>query len=94
MNSTALYNDMTLSSESTEQPHNAVTNLAQAAVNQEYLIKGVVAGDEELEGFLFTLGCFKGETVTLISIVSESYVISIKDARYSIGSDLAEAILI
>ena len=71
-----------------------VHNLSQAKVNQDYVIKGVDAGDPEIANFLFTLGCFKGETITLISILSESYVISIKDARYSIGSDLAQAVLI
>tara|TARA_Y100000588_G_C14183308_1_gene894696 strand:- start:950 stop:1225 length:276 start_codon:yes stop_codon:yes gene_type:complete len=70
------------------------TNLSQAEVDQEYTIKAVVAGDEELVSFLFTLGCYEGETVTVISKVSETYVISVKDARYSIDQELAEAILI
>lgn len=70
------------------------TNLSQAEIDQEYIIKSVVAGDEELVNFLFTLGCYEGETVTVISKVSETYVISVKDARYSIDQELAEAILI
>jgi ferrous iron transport protein A len=94
MNSTIFNDAMTLSSENLETTQQIAQNLSQAKVNQEYLIKGVVAGDADIENFLFTLGCFKGETITLISILSESYVISIKDARYSIGSDLAQAVLV
>ncbi len=70
------------------------TNLAQAQLNLEYTIKNIDTNDEELEGFLFTLGCYEGEQVTVISILSENYVISVKDARYSIDRELAEAILI
>ena len=71
-----------------------VTNLAQARTNEEYTIRDIVANDEELKNFLFTLGCYEGESVTVISVLSENYVISIKDARYSIDRELAEAILI
>lgn len=85
---------MTLSSEGLVISEAVVCNLSQAKVGLGYVIKGVSSGDSELANFLFTLGCFKGETITLISILSESYVISIKDARYSIGSDLAQAVLI
>ncbi|OEH86683.1 iron transporter FeoA [Desulfuribacillus stibiiarsenatis] len=69
-------------------------NLEQGRLNTEYIIKGIKTHDEELKSFLFTLGCYEGEPVTIISILSENYVISIKDARYSIDRDLAEAIII
>ncbi|XVE34049.1 FeoA family protein [Wukongibacter baidiensis] len=69
-------------------------NLSEAAVDVEYTIKRIETDDEEIKSFLFTLGCYEGEKVTVISILAENYVISIKDARYSIDSDLAEAIIV
>ncbi|WP_432662895.1 FeoA family protein [Wukongibacter baidiensis] len=71
-----------------------VKNLSEAAVDVEYTIKRIETDDEEIKSFLFTLGCYEGEKVTVISILAENYVISIKDARYSIDSDLAEAIIV
>jgi len=58
------------------------------------VIKEVKTDDEELKNFLFTLGCYEGETVTVLSVVSDNLVISVKDARYSIDKDLAEAIIV
>lgn len=71
-----------------------VTNLAKAKMNREYIIKEVKTNDEQLKNFLFTLGCYEGETVTVLSILGENYIISVKDARYSIDKDLAEAIIV
>lgn len=71
-----------------------VKNLAQAKINTEYIIKDIDSNDEELKNFLFTLGCYKGESITVISILAENYIITIKDARYSIDKELAEAIII
>jgi ferrous iron transport protein A len=71
-----------------------VKNLSEAKVDVEYIIKRVETDDEEMKSFLFTLGCYEGEKVTVISILAENYVISIKDARYSIDSELAQAIII
>ena len=70
------------------------TNLSQANPNIEYIIKDIQTGDEELTKFLFTLGCYKGEQVTVLSVLEENFVISVKDARYGINQELAEAILI
>lgn len=69
-------------------------NLAQGRINTEYIIKDIDTNDEEIKDFLFTLGCYEGESVTVISILAENYVIAVKDARYSIDKDLAEAIII
>nr|WP_300296317.1 FeoA family protein [Anaerosolibacter sp.] len=69
-------------------------NLAQGRINTEYIIKDIKTNDEELKNFLFTLGCYEGESITVISILAENYVITVKDARYSIDKDLAEAIII
>ncbi|TCS43679.1 FeoA family protein [Reinekea marinisedimentorum] len=67
-------------------------DLSEAKVNREYLIEGVVSDDKQIVQFLFTLGCFQGETITLISVLSDNYTIAVKDARYSIDIDLAKAI--
>lgn len=77
-----------------ERSGSELINLTMAEVNREYTIKEVKTNDEQLKNFLFTLGCYMGEIVTVISILGESYVISVKDARYSINKDLAEAIII
>ncbi|MEI6897051.1 MAG: FeoA family protein [Psychromonas sp.] len=69
-----------------------VNSLVEAEVNKEYIIKEVISEDAEMVNFLFTLGCFKGQPVTLISILSETFVIAIKDARYSIDADLAQVV--
>lgn len=68
--------------------------LTHGKLNTEYVIKAVETNDKELKEFLFTLGCYEGETVTIISILAENYVIAVKDARYSIDKDLAEVIYI
>ncbi|MGM0501946.1 MAG: FeoA family protein [Bacillota bacterium] len=78
----------------TEDVDKTVNNLAQAETNKDYIIKGIETEDEELKKFLFTLGCYEGETITLISVLAENYVINIKDSRYSIDKDLAEAIIL
>ncbi|MGO1652224.1 FeoA family protein [Senegalia sp. (in: firmicutes)] len=71
-----------------------VENLSEAKVNVEYIIKSIETNDEEMKNFLFTLGCYEGEEITIISILADNYVISLKDARYSIDSELAKAIII
>ncbi len=85
---------MTRTSNKTKELGGSVTNLAQARINTEYIIKDIKTNDEELKNFLFTLGCYKGEVITVISVLAENYIITVKDARYSIDKDLAEAIII
>ena len=70
----------------------AIENLSQGKVNKEYIITDVKSNDEEMEKFLFSLGCYEGEIVTLVSILGDTYVIKIKDGRYSIDKRLASAI--
>ena len=72
----------------------AVMTLAEAKVGEEYIIKEIVTDDEELDAFLFTLGCYSGEPVTVISRLKSTCVISIRDGRYSIDRNLASAITI
>lgn len=69
-------------------------NLTEANVLEEYIIKDIVTDDEELNAFLFSLGCYSGEPITVISFVKGGCVVSIKDARYNIDNDLAQAIMI
>ncbi len=69
-------------------------NLRQAETEVEYIIKSINTGDEELNSFLFSLGCYEGEPITVISHLKSNCVVSLKDARYSIDNQLAEAILI
>ncbi|MFC1233956.1 ferrous iron transport protein A [Vibrio sp. F74] len=74
--------------------HRNIRNLSEATLNKEYEIKNVIPDDKEMVHFLFTLGCFKGESVTVISILSDTYVIAVKDARYSIDLDLAKIVML
>lgn len=69
-------------------------NLSDAVVGQLYTVKDILTDDEELNDFLFTLGCYSGEKITVISIVGGSYVVSIRDGRYNIDKNLAELITI
>lgn len=69
-------------------------NLSEAKIGTDVVVEDVVTDDEELKGFLFSLGCYGGEMVTLVSKKRNSYVLSIKDARYNIDEDLAHAIMI
>ena len=69
-------------------------NLSEAKTNTEYTVKEVDTNDQSIINFLFTLGCYKGQKITLISVLSENYVITIKDARYSIDADLAKAVIL
>lgn len=68
--------------------------LAEAEVGVEYIIKDIATDDEELNAFLFTLGCYSGEPITVIARKKRSCVISIKDGRYNIDRELASAILV
>ena len=67
-------------------------NLKNAEVGLEYLIHAVDTDDEEMDAFLFSLGCYAGEPITVISRRRGTCVVSIKDGRYTIGDDLAESI--
>lgn len=69
-------------------------NLTQAQEGKEYIIRQIETDDEELNAFLFSLGCYSGEPVTVIARRKDSCVVSIKDGRYNIDLQLASAILI
>lgn len=69
-------------------------NLATVQEGKEYIISGIETEDEELDSFLFSLGCYSGEPVTVVSRRKGSCTISVKDGRYSIDNQLAEAIMV
>ena len=69
-------------------------NLSTAEVGKEYIIQRIETDDEELDAFLFSLGCYSGEPITVVSRLKGGCVVSIKDGRYNIDNQLAEAILV
>ncbi len=69
-------------------------NLLTAQEGKEYIIKNINTDDEELDAFLFSLGCYSGEPITVVSRRKSGCVVSIKESRYSIDKQLAEAIAV
>ena len=67
-------------------------NLTNAQEGKEYIVKSLVTDDEEMDAFLFSLGCYAGEPITVVSHLRGGCVVSIKDGRYTIDKQLAEAI--
>lgn len=66
-------------------------SLSKAKMNKEYTVNAI-SGQEDMVKFLFSLGCYKGEKVTIISKVATNYIINIKDSRYGIDEELARII--
>ena len=69
-------------------------DLTQAQEGKEYIIREIVTEDEEMDAFLFSLGCYSGEPITVISHKKGGCVVAVKESRYSIDNQLAAAILI
>ena len=69
-------------------------SLNHALPGTEYTIRAIETGDEEMDSFLFTLGCYSGEPITVVSHLRGGCVVSIKDGRYNIDNQLAKAIRI
>ncbi|MBQ8416747.1 MAG: ferrous iron transport protein A [Clostridia bacterium] len=69
-------------------------NLLQAEEGKEYIIQSIVTDDEELDASLFSLGCYSGEPITVIARRKGGCTVSIKDGRYNIDNQLAEAICV
>ena len=69
-------------------------NLSVAEEGKEYIIQRIETDDEELNAFLFSLGCYSGEPITVVSRRKGGCTVSIKDGRYNIDNQLAEAIII
>ena len=68
--------------------------LSKAMEGKEYIISRISTQDDQLDAFLFSLGCYSGEPITVVSRRRGGCVVSIKDARYNIDNQLAEAILV
>lgn len=68
--------------------------LLNAEEGKEYIVSRIDTDDEELNSFLFSLGCYSGEPITVVTRRKHGCVVSIKDGRYNIDNDLAEAIII
>ena len=68
--------------------------LAQATEGTEYIIQRIETDDEDLNSFLFSLGCYSGEPITVVARRRRSLTVSIKDGRYNIDEQLAEAIVV
>ncbi len=68
--------------------------LQNAEKGKEYIIKSIETSDEELDAFLFSLGCYVGEPITVITRRKSGCVIAIKDGRYHIDSALANSIAV
>lgn len=68
--------------------------LLEVNEGQEYMIKNIITDDEDFNSFLFSLGCYSGESITVVSHKKNHCVVSIKDARYNIDSGLANAIVV
>ena len=69
-------------------------NLLKAEEGIEYIVDRIETDDEELDAFLFSLGCYSGEPITVIARRRGGMTVSIKDGRYNIDPELAEAIII
>ena len=69
-------------------------NLTMAQEGKEYIIQRIETDDEEMNAFLFSLGCYSGEPITVVSRRKDSCIVSIKDGRYNIDNQLAEAIIV
>ncbi len=68
--------------------------LKDAVEGKEYIVREIKSDDEELNSFLFSLGCYSGESITVVSHLKGSCVVSINDGRYNIDKQLADAIVV
>ena len=69
-------------------------NLSNIELGREYRVRDIHTGDEELNSFLFSLGCYSGEPITVVSRRRSGCTVAIKDARYSMDNALADAITV
>lgn len=68
--------------------------LSKVKFNKTYIVNKIEVEQDDVKNFLFSLGCYPGEEITIISKMASNYVVNIKDARYSIDKDLAKAIIV
>jgi len=77
-----------------DERHKNINNLSQGTLNKEYEILKIKTKRDDLRNFLFSLGCFEGEKVKIVSVLSDNYSIIINNAKYCIDKELAELIII
>ena len=63
-------------------------------VENKYIIKEINTDDEELKSFLFSLGCYSGEIISVVSKKKKNLILAIKDAKYNLDIDLAKSIIV
>lgn len=71
-----------------------IMNLKDAIEGKEYIIQQIKTDDEEMDAFLFSLGCYSGEPITVITQLKSGCIVAIKDGRYNFDNMLSEAIII
>jgi len=76
------------------ETENRMHDLTKVEMNTTQVIRLIQTSDHAMRDFLFTLGCYEGQTITVISKLSSTYVVNINDARYSIDTELAKAIIV
>ena len=69
-------------------------NLWNSEVGKEYIVDRIETNDDELDAFLFSLGCFSGEPITVIARRVGGLTVSIKDGRYHVDKDLGQVIFV
>ena len=69
-------------------------NLRDAEEGKEYIIRQIDTDDEEMNAFLFSVGCYSGEKITVISHIKGGCIVAVKDARYNFDQQLADAIIL
>ena len=89
-----IYNSIQLANANKENGEKRFMDLTIAEIGKEYLVERIETQDDELNTFLFSLGCYSGEPITLVSRRGGSFIVAIKDARYSVDKDLARAIVV
>ena len=75
-------------------PMESSRNLFDGTEGQTYIVRQICTDDDEMNGFLFRLGCYSGEPITIISKKKKSCIVAIKDSRYTLDRALCEAIII
>ena len=83
-----------LSYAGSEEKGEGEMSLLKAEPGKTYVVKSINTGDQEMNAFLFRLGCYSGEPITVVSKKKKSCVVVIKDGRYSLDELLSEAVII
>ena len=69
-------------------------SLLDAREGKRYQIRSIDLQDDALTAFLFSLGCYSQEPITVVKHRRNGCTVSIKNGRYHMDRHLAKAILI